>query len=84
MNNYDSESRCVLIGRYVADKACTVRAAAIIFGVSKSTVHKDLTERLPREDAALFSAVREILETNKRERHIRGGNATKQKYMRGS
>ena len=58
----------------------TVRATAAVFGVSKSTVHKDLTERLKSASPALFKQVKEILEENKRERHIRGGLATKHKY----
>ena len=58
----------------------TVRAAARQFGVSKSTVHKDLTERLPKVSPALYRQVRELLDLNKAERHIRGGMATRRKY----
>ena len=72
MNGSEKE-RCVLLGEYVAAHRATVRCAAKEFGISKSTVHKDLTERLPK-------IVKEVLEENKRERHIRGGIATKHKY----
>ena len=58
-----------------------MRAAAVVFGVSKSTVHKDLTERLPLINEGIALRVREILEVNKAERHIRGGEATKRKYL---
>ena len=66
----------------VANKA-TVRAAAARFGVSKSTVHKDLTERLPRLSPALYARVRLLLDWNKAQRHIRGGLATRRKYRGG-
>jgi len=59
----------------------TVRDTAMLFGVSKSTVHKDVTERLPRVNADLAARVRHVLDFNKSERHIRGGAATRQKYM---
>ena len=62
------------------ENRATVRAAAAQFGVSKSTVHKDLTERLPRLNPALFHQVKALLDQNKAERHIRGGLATKRKY----
>lgn len=65
---------------YIIETRATIRQTAAHFGLSKSTVHKDLTERLPRGSAALWSAVREILEQNKAERHIRGGLATRKKY----
>ena len=81
MNNDDLVSRYVLIGRYIAETGCTVRAASKIFGVSKSTVHKDVTERLRYEDPALWRLVADVLKTNKQQRHIRGGNATKLKYQ---
>lgn len=75
------ELRAVEIGRYIIDSKTTVRKAASKFGVSKSTVHKDLTERLPQIDHHLAGEVREVLEVNKSERHIRGGLATRQKYI---
>ena len=72
------EQRAVILGRYIAENKATVRSAAGKFGVSKSTVHKDVSET---ENPALYSQVKDILEINKRERHIRGGLATKKKYM---
>ena len=77
---YDIEERAVELAAYILEKRCTVRAAAAKFGVSKSTVHKDLTERLPRIRPALSRRVRALLDQNKAERHIRGGLATRRKY----
>lgn len=74
------EDRAQKLGFYMIENNTTVRAAAAKFGVSKSTVHKDLTERLRRIDPVLFEQVRVVLEQNKAERHIRGGLATKRKY----
>ena len=65
---------------YILENRATVRAAAARFGVSKSTVHKDMTERLPHMDPALYRQVRRLLDINKAERHIRGGLATRRKY----
>ena len=65
---------------YIIEQSATVRAAALRFGVSKSTVHKDLTERLPRIDRSLSRQVRRLLDRNKAERHLRGGLATRRKY----
>ncbi len=78
----DIDERTIKIGLYIAEKKTTVRAAAKHFGVSKSTVHKDLSHRLPVLSKTLYKSVSEILDNNKRERHIRGGNATKEKYVR--
>ena len=75
------KERCELLAEYVIDTHATVRAAAQHFGVSKSTVHKDLTHRLRYTNPALFRLVKEILEINKSERHLRGGEATKRKYL---
>ena len=75
------ELRAIEVGRYIIDSNATVRKTATIFGVSKSTVHKDLTERLPQIDHHLAEEVRDILDINKSERHIRGGMATRQKYL---
>ncbi|MGI5874171.1 MAG: sporulation transcriptional regulator SpoIIID [Bacillota bacterium] len=72
--------RVMEISRYMLESRGTVRQTASVFGVSKSTVHKDLTERLPLLNEAIAGRVREILEVNKAERHIRGGEATKRKY----
>ena len=75
------EQRAVVLGQYIVENKATVRSAAGKFGVSKSTVHKDVSERLKTENPALYSQVKDILEINKRERHIRGGLATKRKYL---
>ena len=74
------EERAVTLAQYVIENRATVRAAAKRFSVSKSTVHKDLSERLPKFNRALYLQVKEVLEVNKAERHIRGGLATKEKY----
>ena len=74
------EERTKKLGIYMIEQNATVRAAAAKFGVSKSTVHKDLTERLRKVDPTLFQQVRSVLEQNKAERHIRGGLATRRKY----
>ena len=76
----DIERRAVELAEYIIENKTTVRAAAKHFGVSKSTVHKDLTERLELINRPLFLRVKEILEVNKAERHIRGGIATRIKY----
>ncbi len=75
-------TRAVEIGKYIAETACTVRDAAKRFEIGKSTVHKDVTERLSRIDAELYEKVRNILDYNLSVRHLRGGEATKQKCMR--
>ena len=77
------EERAVALAEYIIENRCTVRAAAARFGVSKSTVHKDLTERLPPLRPALYRRVRALLDLNKAERHIRGGLATRRKYRGG-
>ena len=66
---------------YMIENGATVRAAAKHFGICKSTVHKDLSQRLPRCNPSLYQEVRKVLDTNKAQRHIRGGMATKRKYM---
>lgn len=76
----DIEERTINIGHYIIDKKATVRAAAKYFGVSKSTVHKDVTERLKKINPGLARNVRLILDENKSERHLRGGLATRKKY----
>ena len=75
------EERVIDLAGYIVEKKSTVRAAAKKFGISKSTVHKDVTERLEQIKPVLAEAVRTILEENKAERHIRGGQATKAKYQ---
>ena len=79
MNGSEKE-RCVLLGEYVAAHRATVRCAAKEFGISKSTVHKDLTERLPRVNPGLYKQVRLLLDINKAERNIRAGLATRRNY----
>ena len=74
------EERAAAMAAWILENNATVRAAAVKFGVSKSTVHKDLTERLPRLRPALYREVRSLLDRNKAERHIRGGLATRRKY----
>ena len=74
------EKRACELAMYIIENRTTIRAAARYFGVSKSTVHKDLTERLEQCNHGLYLQVRQILEINKAERHIRGGIATRMKY----
>ena len=75
------EERAVEIGNYIIETKATVRQTAKRFGVSKSTVHKDVTARLAALNPILASQAREVLDINKSERHIRGGMATKEKYL---
>ena len=77
------EERACDLAVYMIENRATVRAAAKQFGVSKSTVHKDLIERLPHCNPALYAQVRQLLAQNKAERHIRGGMATRRKYHAG-
>jgi len=76
------EERATNLAQYIIDSKDTVRGAAEKFCISKSTVHKDITERLVKINPILAKEVREILDENKAERHIRGGMATKLKYMK--
>lgn len=80
MKDYIAE-RAVELAQYIIDNNATVRSAAKVFNISKSTVHKDVHERLSRINKALYSDVQKILEINKAERHIRGGMATREKYI---
>ena len=77
------ETRACDLAAYIIENRATIRNAAAHFGISKSTVHKDLTERLPRCNHGLYLQVKDILEVNKAERHIRGGIATRNKYKKG-
>ena len=77
----DSEERCEILAKFIIDKRATVWEAAKKFGVSKSTVHKDVTTKLKKRNYALFIEVEKILQINKSERHIRGGAATRKKYL---
>ena len=74
------EDRSVLLGNHIIDTKDTVRKTAKLFGISKSTVHKDVTERLERINHSLFVEVKKVLDQNKCERHIRGGIATREKF----
>lgn len=74
------EERVCQLAVYVIENGATVRGAAQHFGISKSTVHKDLQQRLPQCNKGLYAQVRQVLETNKQQRHIRGGQATRRKY----
>lgn len=76
------EERTILAGEYITENGATVRSAAKKFGVSKSTIHKDVSERLRHLNPELYCKVKAVLEKNKQERHIRGGKATKEKYAR--
>lgn len=75
------EERAIEIAQYIVDEEATVRQAAKRFGVSKSTVHKDITERLAQVQPQLAAQARVVLDVNKSERHIRGGMATREKYL---
>ena len=76
------EERAVEIAKYIIDNNATVRQTAKQFGISKSTVHKDVTERLSQVNPTLAREARKVLDVNKSERHIRGGLATREKYLR--
>ena len=80
ISDWTGRERCVVLGEYLLEHAQTVRGAAQVFGISKSTVHKDVSERLKKINPVLAYEVRMILDENKAERHIRGGMATKLKY----
>ena len=74
------EERAQRLAQYIIENRTTVRAAAQKFGISKSTVHKDISERLPQFNRVLYLQVKEVLDENKAQRHIRGGLATRRKY----
>ena len=74
------EERAERLAQYIIENRTTVRAAAARFGISKSTVHKDISERLPQFNRTLYLQVKEVLDVNKAQRHIRGGIATRKKY----
>lgn len=74
------EERACELAVYIIETGATVRTAAQHFGISKSTVHKDLSQRLPRYNKVLYAQVRHVLDENKAQRHIRGGMATREKY----
>ena len=80
INRFCGKERCEALADFVIENKATVRSCARHFGISKSTVHKDLSQRLPQYDQVLYKLVRSVLEVNKQERHIRGGIATREKY----
>ena len=75
------EERAIQLAQYMIEKGATVRSTAKEFHISKSTVHKDVSERLPKLNPALYAGVKTVLEQNKAERHMRGGLATRRKYQ---
>ena len=81
-NSYFGKERCEALAEYVIENRATVRSAAAHFNISKSTVHKDIAHKLKFYNVNLYKSVKEILDLNKSERHLRGGEATKQKYKR--
>ena len=81
MHFSNDRERCVILGEYIVKTGATVRATAEKFRISKSTVHKDVTERLAQVNPALAKQARKVLDVNKSERHIRGGLATREKYL---
>lgn len=80
ISDWTGRERCVVLGEYLLEHSATVRTAAQVFGISKSTVHKDVTDRLRHVNNALWKEVQELLNKNKQERHLRGGEATRKKY----
>ena len=83
MNKRFLKERCEEIAEYVIETGATVRAAALHFGISKSTVHKDLVIKLKYVNKSLYEQVKLVLALNKSERHLRGGEATRRKYLKG-
>ena len=77
----EEKERCIKLAEYLIENRSTVRATAKHFGISKSTVHKDIAEKLPHIQLQLYKDAKKILDQNKAERHIRGGQATKDKYI---
>ena len=77
-----AKERCVIFGAYLVENKATVRSVAKHFGISKSTVHKDITQALKKINQTLYLQAKEILDINKQERHLRGGEATRKKYQR--
>ena len=84
MDNYvfKYKERCEVFGAYIVDNNGTVRQTANYFGISKSTVHKDIATKLKYINPPLYTSVKVVLDKNKAERHIRGGDATRRKYMK--
>ena len=82
MLGLENKERCVILASYLIENNSTVRSVAAKFGISKSTVHKDITQCLKKINNPLYVEARKVLEQNKSERHIRGGEATKRKYSK--
>lgn len=80
VSDWSGRARCVVLGEYLVARGTTVRQAAAVFGVSKSTVHKDVTDTLRFVNQPLWAQVQRVLAHNKEERHLRGGEATRKKY----
>lgn len=78
--DWECQDRCIALGEYMLENKATVRSTAQVFGISKSTVHKDVTEVLRNVNRSLHKEVQELLLHNKQERHLRGGEATRLKY----
>ncbi len=76
------KERCIVLASYIIENKSTVRATAAHYGISKSTVHKDVTQALKRVNKPMYYEVKKVLDKNKSERHLRGGEATKQKYRK--
>ena len=81
MQIIERRERCEILADHILETGCTVRTAAVYFGISKSTVHKDVTVRLRYVSPALYKEVKGVLDKNKAERHLRGGEATRKKYL---
>lgn len=81
-SNLYGKERCEVLAEYVIENSATVRSTAAHYGISKSTVHKDLAYKLKYYNKTLYQSVKEILDINKSERHLRGGEATRQKYLK--
>lgn len=84
VSDWGGRARCVVLAEYLIEHQATVRSAAAIYGVSKSTVHKDVTQTLKFVNKPLFLEVQKVLQKNKLERHLRGGEATRIKYSEKS
>ena len=80
VSDWSGRARCVVLGEYLVEKQTTVRQAAAVFGIRKSTVHKDVTQTLRFVNRTLWAQVQQLLQHNKEERHLRGGEATRIKY----
>ncbi len=80
VSDWGGRERCIVLGEYLVENQATVRSAARFFGISKSTVQKDVTQTLKTANHALYSEVQKLLYKNKQERHLRGGEATRLKY----